>query len=133
MGMPDGAVRVLAMIEKVEKGLRAAIAGKRTPNTTLPSAIVAHHADVLSGACAELRMLDGEAPERRVRGRDQRAALMKAWDATRGVFVCPRCQCDVATRTGMHVDHVVPLARGGSNAVANLEAVCQACNLRKAA
>lgn len=33
--------------------------------------------------------------------------------------------------TGYHVDHVVPLARGGRNEVGNIQLLCPRCNLRK--
>jgi 5-methylcytosine-specific restriction endonuclease McrA len=30
-----------------------------------------------------------------------------------------------------HIDHVIPLARGGSNSIGNLAGACQSCNLSK--
>jgi len=35
--------------------------------------------------------------------------------------------------TGYHVDHVVSLARGGSNTLGNLQILCPKCNLSKGA
>jgi len=32
-----------------------------------------------------------------------------------------------------HVDHIIPLARGGANELRNYEALCPECNLRKGA
>ena len=32
---------------------------------------------------------------------------------------------------GYHIDHVMPLAKGGSNGPENLQLLCPTCNLRK--
>jgi 5-methylcytosine-specific restriction endonuclease McrA len=45
-----------------------------------------------------------------------------------------RCAwCGVGCKSAYHVDHVIPLARGGSNWPANLCIACPPCNLRKKA
>lgn len=41
--------------------------------------------------------------------------------------------CRVSTKNHMHVDHIRPLALGGSNFAENLQILCPACNMRKAA
>lgn len=41
--------------------------------------------------------------------------------------------CKKPTRHCYHVDHIVPLAKGGSNWPSNLAVACPACNLRKQA
>ncbi len=45
---------------------------------------------------------------------------------------CPACRKNLH-RVGYHVDHVVPLARGGGNGPDNLQLLCPPCNLRKRA
>jgi len=42
---------------------------------------------------------------------------------------CPAC--DVSLLDGYHVDHVVPLSKGGDNWPTNLQLLCPPCNLRK--
>lgn len=43
-----------------------------------------------------------------------------------------RCgYCRIRVRLRFHVDHIFPLARGGSNARKNLQILCPSCNLRK--
>lgn len=45
-----------------------------------------------------------------------------------------RCQlCGKQAKDGvkLHVDHIKPLAKGGSNAIKNLQTLCAACNLGK--
>ena len=47
-------------------------------------------------------------------------------------FKCAYCSASVTPNTG-HVDHVVPIARGGSSERSNLVASCARCNLSKGA
>ncbi len=45
---------------------------------------------------------------------------------------CANCRTDLR-KAEKHVDHIIPLARGGSNDKGNLQFLCRACNLAKAA
>jgi HNH endonuclease len=40
---------------------------------------------------------------------------------------CVRC----GAKADLHFDHVIPLAKGGGNTAANIQILCQRCNLRK--
>lgn len=42
--------------------------------------------------------------------------------------VCAYCGCAV---TKVHIDHVVPIAKGGKHEIGNLAVSCQSCNLSK--
>jgi 5-methylcytosine-specific restriction endonuclease McrA len=44
---------------------------------------------------------------------------------------CLYCGCDLSD--GFHVDHMIPIARGGSNGAENLALACPPCNLHKSA
>lgn len=44
-------------------------------------------------------------------------------------YRCVICRCD--TRESRHIDHIVPLASGGSNWPENLQILCPRCNIRK--
>ena len=46
-------------------------------------------------------------------------------------FRCHYCG-RTAAETGLHIDHVVPLAQGGTNDPGNLVVACKDCNLGKA-
>lgn len=45
--------------------------------------------------------------------------------------VCPYCSSDM--RDNIHIDHIVPLSKNGSNDVENLILCCSTCNLSKSA
>lgn len=42
-----------------------------------------------------------------------------------------RCLCGVGLKTGYHVDHIMPLSRGGTHWPHNLQLLCEACNTSK--
>lgn len=48
----------------------------------------------------------------------------------RDAFTCAVCRKVVSGRQA-HVDHVVPLEEGGSDADANLQVLCEACHGKK--
>lgn len=48
-------------------------------------------------------------------------------------YRCAECGASVRKTTERHVDHIMPLSRGGSNGKQNLQVLCPSCNLKKAA
>jgi 5-methylcytosine-specific restriction endonuclease McrA len=42
---------------------------------------------------------------------------------------CRKC----GSQERIHLDHIIPVSKGGSDAVENLELLCQSCNLSKGA
>lgn len=44
---------------------------------------------------------------------------------------CVNCLCSIEKK--YHVDHIVPVARGGSNDISNIQLLCPTCNHRKSA
>ncbi len=62
-------------------------------------------------------------------------AAMAEWEAkwrSRKIVVCHWCRKRVKT-SDVHIDHVIPLSKGGPHAVENLCVSCRRCNLSKQA
>lgn len=43
---------------------------------------------------------------------------------------CKGCG-QTAKETALQIDHIIPIARGGTNDISNLQSLCKACNQRK--
>ena len=44
--------------------------------------------------------------------------------------MCAGCGCNLS-KSGQHIDHIVPLAKGGANTDDNVQLLCPPCNLAK--
>jgi len=60
------------------------------------------------------------------------SAIIRHWKAQPS-FRCCLCGVEFPTKGNLHVDHVIPLAKGGVHEVINLQRLCKSCNLRKGA
>ena len=45
-------------------------------------------------------------------------------------YQCQGCG-QTQTETTLNIDHIIPLAKGGSNDMSNLQTLCQTCNQNK--
>lgn len=73
------------------------------------------------------------ARKRSAEGKHSTADVRNIFTAQRGL--CANCKTKLfkSGKKIMHVDHIVPLARGGANDKYNLQCLCPSCNLRKSA
>lgn len=67
--------------------------------------------------------------KKRIGGKHTAADIKEFFSLQRGKCAC----CRASIKRGYHVDHIEPLARGGSNDRANIQLLCPTCNLRKGA
>ena len=81
-------------------------------------------------AAAEQRERDYQ--QERTRQRQTRyVSARKRWQVLeRDAYRCVYCQADL-TQVTFAIDHRVPVTRGGTNAIENLQATCKTCNARK--
>ena len=72
----------------------------------------------------------GQPVQRRRRAESYRKFLVP--QIVRQGALCALCQRRLPEdATDIHIDHIVPLARGGTSELENLQAVCAGCNMRK--
>lgn len=46
-------------------------------------------------------------------------------------YTCQCCGKYMPDEVGLHIDHIVPVSRGGKSILSNLQVLCDKCNLRK--
>lgn len=113
--------RWLAALEELRKETYAPDAPPAVPRLVLPFPVARNDAEYAANRSARSRWMKEEARIARSRRRDRAA---RAADAI-GI---PRLACaDIESRLG-EVDHVVPLAVGGSNLLSNLRLLCAPCH-----
>lgn len=79
------------------------------------------------------RRRNRRAMERNAEGSHKAADVRAIFDKQRGL--CASCETKLfkSGKQKYHVDHMLPLALGGSNWPSNLQCLCPDCNLRKSA
>lgn len=46
-------------------------------------------------------------------------------------YKCNNCKCCIKERSSRHLDHIMPISKGGSNNADNLQWLCKQCNMSK--
>lgn len=50
---------------------------------------------------------------------------------TRDNYTCRLCGKQMFDNVGLHIDHIMPIAKGGKTELSNLQVLCSVCNLKK--
>lgn len=103
---------------------------KRSPEQRRKDSLKRTARDKLYPEGRRARDRNRSARKREAEGRHTAADVLALYDRQKGK--CATCKC-VVTLDNKHVDHIKPLARGGSNWPQNLQILCSPCNLRKSA
>ena len=79
------------------------------------------------------RKRNRRARKRSAEGKHTSADIRAIFESQRGL--CANCQSKLfkSGKNKFHVDHIMPLALGGSNWPSNLQCLCPSCNLKKSA
>ncbi|WP_426261511.1 HNH endonuclease [Sphingomonas sp. DC1100-1] len=112
--------------------IRAMLAAGLTAEQML--SVVEHYERIVAAQDAE----EAAKPKARCRNAERRAALgLSDWEWRKlraRILARDGHRCAYCHSTGdLHCDHIIPLARGGTNDPDNLEAVCRICNTSKGA
>ena len=113
MGLSEEqAVAVASMLTEVEEATAAQAEAAAEITRSKARARVQKWRDTLAMSASDWSML--------------RAAVLE-----RDHFTCVYCGAKGSALSPLHVDHVIPLSRGGSNDPANLATACRECNCGK--
>lgn len=75
----------------------------------------------------------------KIKKHNRRARMLAGGKLSRGISqrllslqrgMCAACQCQLS-KSGQHLDHIMPLAKGGANVDSNVQLLCPPCNLDK--
>lgn len=64
--------------------------------------------------------------QRKLMTRDLRVSIMQ-----RDNYTCRMCGKYMPDEVGLHIDHIIPVTKGGKSVPDNLQVLCDKCNLRK--
>ena len=73
----------------------------------------------------------GTEAERRKKERAKVTPKLRYQVLQRDHFRCVRCGASASDGVRLHVDHIIPISRGGKTEMRNLQTLCETCNLGK--
>ena len=133
-GKAESSVEVQELFKRYGPGTKDGIRARRLFRkirvlSRIPLSCVDHPTCRSSHSCNQippLRLVG----ERKPRGKLSKRARWQTLE--RAGFRCQACGARAHDGAKLHVDHIHPLSKGGTNDISNLQCLCQACNLGKA-
>lgn len=116
---------------------RSAAWGAANPERVRASAIARHNANPEArGRYRKTHFLEHRAHEANRRAQKRQSGEKHTAADVRELFIlqrgkCAHSWCKRKLRSSYHVDHIIPLALGGSNGRRNIQLLCQPCNQAK--
>lgn len=69
--------------------------------------------------------------EKQREGHRKRGSVRRGKIVERDGMICGICREDIAAFSDLHIDHIIPISKGGTSDPANLQPSHASCNLRK--
>lgn len=141
-------IRLKIYREKPENKAKMSAASKRFYEKNREKVLAKSKARILTGYNKEYyyknkeKFLEGVKrwikanPQRRsVYAENRRAVGVLKFKEVKGIITkqkhkCAICFCKLPAR-GYHIDHIHPIAKGGTNEISNIQITCETCNRRK--
>ena len=82
----------------------------------------------------ELKKIGYACVTRKANAKAQRALMTKELKQKiyqRDNYTCQKCGYRDVTTNGLHIDHIIPVSKGGMTVEQNLQVLCRKCNLSK--
>lgn len=92
--------------------------------------------DMLEKHYQALRQLNFETTTKKYHMKNQRKLMTPALREQikkRDHYTCQICGKQMFDEVGLHIDHIIPISKGGKTVPSNLQVLCDKCNLRKSA
>jgi 5-methylcytosine-specific restriction endonuclease McrA len=102
---------------------------KRAEIERLASGDTAPPAYISLGSLAQIQSRARYEWERRRKAERKRVRRLRI--AERDGWICGICGTQIADMSDLHIDHIVPLCKGGKSNSENLQAAHACCNIRK--
>lgn len=84
----------------------------------------------------ELRHIGFETTTRKYAMKNQRKLMtpkLREQIKERDNYTCQMCGKEMFDEVGLHIDHIIPVSKGGKTVPSNLQVLCDKCNLSKRA
>lgn len=82
----------------------------------------------------QLKEINSECTLREYHSKNQRKLMTKELRKkimTRDNYTCKLCGKYMPDEVGLHIDHIIPISKGGKTIVSNLQVLCSKCNGHK--